>query len=121
MGRWEDALQAVDRAQVVIPNEESFAVYGCWLQRAQALIGLKRFDEGFACCDTAMTLWPDGCAAYEIKGLAMHDLQRFDEALDCFDRFVEKCRYDQIKAWGVELQSCEPSQDGPPSRGAGSL
>lgn len=103
--RWEEALQAVDEAQGLVMGGASVEAYGCWLDRAQALIALRRLDEGIACCHTAESICPDGCAPHEIKGLALHNVGRFEDALECFERFVEKARYDQIKAWGWDYKA----------------
>ena len=100
MGRWADALHAADRALALSADLGPDETYDCWLVRAQALIALKRLDEGLACCDTASTIRPDGCAPYEIKGLALHDAGRFDEAIACFERYIDRARYAFLKAWG---------------------
>jgi tetratricopeptide (TPR) repeat protein len=98
--RWDDALRAIDEAQGLITDCDSFEAYDCWMDRARALVALRQFNEGIACCDAAASIRPGGCGAHEVKGLALHEVGRFQDAVECFERYIENAPYDQSKAWG---------------------
>jgi len=52
--------------------------------RANALLGLKRFEDAIESYDTAIALSPHYPDAYSNRGVALKELKRFDEAIESF-------------------------------------
>ena len=53
---------------------------------------LGQFDEAFANYDRALALRPDYAEAHTNRGVTLHALKRFDEALQCHERAVGRGR-----------------------------
>ena len=77
----KDALQAMERAAMMLPNDaEVHKNLGVALRRA------GRLDAALASFRRALTLKPDIAEAHNNRGNVLKDLGRFDEAVHAFQR-----------------------------------
>jgi tetratricopeptide (TPR) repeat protein len=79
--RPEDAVAAYSEAIALDPDPETLAA--AYANRARALVGLGRFDEGVEDATAAIALDPDPetlAAAYAIRGVSLLKLGGIDEA-----------------------------------------
>lgn len=60
-----------------------------WVEGAVKLAGKGLLEEALYCCDKELALHPEEARALQVKGMALNDLGRFDEALSAVER-VEK-------------------------------
>ena len=97
--RYEEAIQAYDRAIAIDPN--GFSV---WNNKAialdtlkryeeaihaydQALANLRRYEEAVQAYDRAIAIDPNrSCTVWINKGCALHNLRRYEEAVQAYDR-----------------------------------
>ena len=81
LGRYEEALRAVDRALDINPKNEV-----AWLNKGNALMRVGRVLDALRCFNAAIKV----NAAYEVawnnKGNALARLGRHEEALRCYDQ-----------------------------------
>jgi tetratricopeptide (TPR) repeat protein len=78
-GRYEAALELYDLA---IGRDPSVAVIH--MHRAEALLGLERYEEAWASCERAIRLAPGDPSGYNALGLIADALDRIDAAETCF-------------------------------------
>jgi superkiller protein 3 len=75
LGRYEEALQAIDKALELNPDN-SYA----WNNKGIALRNLGRHEEALQAYDKALELNPDYSNAWYNKGIALYNLGRHEEA-----------------------------------------
>lgn len=81
-GRLEEALACLDRALEEDPRDAT-----AWYNRGGALSGLGRHEEAVESFDNALRFGPQDAQAWFFKGVALgRGLQRYYEALECFER-----------------------------------
>ena len=61
-----------------------------WGLKANALFGLKRYEEAIACFEKSLEMHPTALAWYK-KGICCHHLGRREETLRCFDMALKAC------------------------------
>jgi tetratricopeptide (TPR) repeat protein len=83
VGRYEEALETVERA-IVLDAGYSTA----YLHKGRILRLMGRIEEALAAHDHALELDPDYELVWLNRGLALVDLGRFDEGMRDFDRYV---------------------------------
>jgi serine/threonine protein kinase/tetratricopeptide (TPR) repeat protein len=79
LGRWEEALASITRAQIIDPRSSNTA----W-RKAQALVYLRRYPEALAAVDQALALFPSSVTLIQQKAmvyLAQGDLPRAREVI----------------------------------------
>ncbi len=75
-------------------NEQSIKQYpnsraDLRVEKAEILIGLKRYVEALYASDGASYLDPDFADAYSVKSRALYGLQRYDHALNAINKALE--------------------------------
>lgn len=80
-GRGLEAVEIFRRAQKLEPANSEIR-YGL----AHALLESKDFEEAILASDNALDLHPDDLAILTIKGVALHQLERLEEAEDVLTR-----------------------------------
>lgn len=117
LGRYEEALEAIDRALDINPyNEVAWVNKGnaltkmgrlvdalrsfnaaikvnpayevAWNNKGNALARLGRYEEALRCYEKALELDPDYRGAWVNKGYVLAKLGRYDEAAACADRVL---------------------------------
>ena len=84
LGRYEQALQALDQALALEPNyPEALASKG------ETLRALGRHKEALEALDQALALRPDFARALGSKGAELGDLERYPEALQALERVLQ--------------------------------
>ncbi|OGS46586.1 MAG: hypothetical protein A3K66_02945 [Euryarchaeota archaeon RBG_16_67_27] len=81
LGRYEEALRAIDHALDINPRNEV-----AWLNKGNALAKLGRQVDALRCFNAAIKVNPDYEVAWNNKGNALARLGRFEEALRCYER-----------------------------------
>ncbi|MFQ5892433.1 MAG: tetratricopeptide repeat protein, partial [Candidatus Methanofastidiosia archaeon] len=82
--RYEEALQALDRALELDPED----VYA-WYTRGLTLLNLQKYEEALQVFDRVLELDPEDVYTWVGKGAALGNLQKYEEALQAFDRALE--------------------------------
>ena len=82
--RYEEALQAFDRALEINPEHAD-----TWNLKGVALVSLQRYEEALQAFDRALEINPEHAGARHNKGVALYHLQRYEEALQAFERVTE--------------------------------
>lgn len=88
--RYEEALPFFERCIEINPN----FIKG-WYDRGKTLLKLDRKEEARKSFETTVGFSPDGVIVMDPEDLcaranAFYELGRYDEALDCFDKILEK-------------------------------
>ena len=91
-GRFQAAVESYDRANAIQPNADSF------VNRAGALINLKRAGEALEACDRALALHPGHLFALCNRALALAELKRNAEAVAAFDGVLSSAP-DMAESW----------------------
>lgn len=81
--RWEEAIEAYDRAAEEY-GEESEILYN----KGKALVRLERWEEAAEAMDKVLKEEPDA-AAFFYKGLALFHLKRYEDALTAFGEVIK--------------------------------
>ncbi len=92
VGRFQAAVESYDKACAIQPNADSL------VNRAGALINLKRTQEALESCDRALTLHPGHLFALCNRALALAELKRNAEAVEAFDRVLAHAP-DMAESW----------------------
>ena len=79
LGRTEDALQSLNRALEMDPNEAA-----AWIGKGNVLVQKGQLDEALFCFDKAIELNPNLAAAWQGKGKALQKMGRDAEARNAF-------------------------------------
>jgi protein O-GlcNAc transferase len=80
-GRYESALQLMDRAIAASPRNPAIAY-----NRANLLRDMGRLKDALAGYDTALAIKPDNVAALGNRGAVLHIMTRYEEAVESYDR-----------------------------------
>jgi tetratricopeptide (TPR) repeat protein len=81
VGRLADAVEALDRALAVNPENEI-----AWINKGTALSRMGRMNEALRCYNSAIKVNPSYEVAWNNKGNALARLGRHELALECYDR-----------------------------------
>ncbi len=81
-----DALNNLAVVLGVQVNAAKHSYAGYLLGRAQALIALGKSDEALIACERALRFNPADPDALHLRGIVLHNGNRFDAALDAYDR-----------------------------------
>ncbi len=81
LGRYDEALRAIDTALDLNPHNEV-----AWLNKGNALMKLGRHLDALRCFNAALKVNPRYEVAWNNKGNALARLGHLDEALRCYDR-----------------------------------
>ena len=84
LGRYDEALRAIDRALDINPHNEV-----AWLNKGNAFTKLGRLIDALRCFNAAIKVNPAYEVAWNNKGNALARLGKFDEALGCYERALE--------------------------------
>lgn len=84
LGRYDEALRAIDRALDINPHNEV-----AWLNKGNAFTKLGRLVDALRCFNAAIKVNPAYEVAWNNKGNALARLGKFDEALGCYERALE--------------------------------
>jgi tetratricopeptide (TPR) repeat protein len=86
-GKWEDALPYFEKAVALMKAEAFYAaaVYNGW---ATCLYCLKRYPEAVDKCLTSLRASPDHPETHYNLGLNYNALQRYDEAIEQFEKAI---------------------------------
>ncbi|MEL6400292.1 MAG: substrate-binding domain-containing protein [Cyanobacteria bacterium J06626_4] len=79
LGRTDDALQSINRALEMDPNEAA-----AWIGKGNVLVQKGQLDEALFCFDKAIELNPNLAAAWQGKGKALQKMGRDAEARNAF-------------------------------------
>ncbi|MFH8932228.1 tetratricopeptide repeat protein [Streptomyces pristinaespiralis] len=89
LGRYADALDAVQKGLEAAGNEGPVVLSKLWQVRGMGLHELHRHDEALAAHDRAVELNPREPSAWLCRGTVLRDMDRPEEALSCFGRAAE--------------------------------
>ena len=78
--RYEDAIQAYDRALVLNPDDAH-----AWQKKGNALLRLERYDAALSAFERASPLDTRGGVSF-IKGFTLQKLKRYEESISACDR-----------------------------------
>ncbi len=84
LGRYEEALRAIDKALDLNPHNEV-----AWLNKGNALTKMGRLIDALRCFNAAIKVNPDYEVAWNNKGNTLARLGQYDEALSCYERAIE--------------------------------
>jgi tetratricopeptide (TPR) repeat protein len=84
LGRYEEALRAIDKALDINPRSEV-----AWVNKGNALTRLGRLIDALQCFNAAIKVDPRFEVAWNNKGNALARLGKFEEALPCYERALE--------------------------------
>ncbi len=84
LGRYEEALRAIDKALDLNPRNEV-----AWLNKGNALTKMGRLIDALRCFNAAIKVNPRYEVAWNNKGNTLARLGHFDEALACYERALE--------------------------------
>lgn len=84
MGRYEEALRAIDKALDLNPRNEV-----AWLNKGNALTKMGRLIDALRSFNAALKVNPRYEVAWNNKGNTLARLGHFEEALACYDRALE--------------------------------
>ncbi len=83
LGRYEEALRAIDTALDINPRNEV-----AWLNKGNALMKLGRHLDALRCFNAALKVNPRYEVALNNKGNALARLGHFEEALRCYEKAI---------------------------------
>jgi tetratricopeptide (TPR) repeat protein len=98
MGRPEAAVEAFGQALRLQPRE---LTYG--LNLANALDAAGRSDEALARLDATRRVHPASTSVYLIRAELLQKLQRYPEALDCYETAIDLAPDDPMAHWWYSL------------------
>lgn len=81
LGRYEEALRAIDRALDINPRNEV-----AWVNKGNALTRMGQLLDALRCFNAAIKVNPSYEIAWNNKGNALARLGKHDEALRCYER-----------------------------------
>jgi tetratricopeptide (TPR) repeat protein len=81
--RWEDALNATDRAIELDPKNSVI-----WHFKAFILTSLDRKEESLEAFDGAIKQNPDDAIAWQYKASQLLEMKRYNESLEAYDRVI---------------------------------
>ncbi len=84
LGRYEEALRAIDRALDLNPHNEV-----AWLNKGNALTKMGRLIDALRCFNAAIKVNPAYEVAWNNKGNTLARLGHHEEALACYERALE--------------------------------
>jgi tetratricopeptide (TPR) repeat protein len=84
LGRYEEALRAIDMALDLNPRNEV-----AWLNKGNALTKMGRLFDALRCFNAAIKVNPQYEVAWNNKGNALARLGKYDEALKCYERALD--------------------------------
>jgi tetratricopeptide (TPR) repeat protein len=84
LGRYEEAIRAIDTALDINPRNEI-----AWVNKGNALTRLGRLIDALRCFNAAIKVNPLFEVAWNNKGNALARLGKFEDALRCYDRALE--------------------------------
>jgi Flp pilus assembly protein TadD len=84
LGRYEEALQAIDTALDINPRNEV-----AWVNKGNAFTKLGRLMDSLRCFNAAIKVNPVFEVAWNNKGNALARLGKFEEALGCYEQALE--------------------------------
>lgn len=79
-GKYDEAVQALDEAILLDPNDAK-----AWNGRAHTLYAQSKYDEAIQACDEAIRLDPSLTDAWNTKGAAFYFQGKYDEAIEAYD------------------------------------
>ena len=81
LGRYEEAVHAIDVALDINPRNEV-----AWLNKGNAMTKMGRLIDALRCFNAAIKVNPSFEVAWNNKGNALARLGKYEEALDCYER-----------------------------------
>jgi len=81
LGRYEEALRAIDTALDINPRNEV-----AWVNKGNALSKMGRLVDALRCFNAAIKVNPRFEVAWNNKGNALARLGKYEEAVQCYDR-----------------------------------
>lgn len=84
LGRYEEALRAIDTALDINPHNEV-----AWVNKGNALTKMGRHLDALRCFNAAIKVNPVFEVAWNNKGNALARLGKFEESLRCYERALE--------------------------------
>ena len=81
LGRYEEALQAIDKALDINPRNEV-----AWLNKGNAFTRMGQLLDALRCFNAAIKVNPVNEVAWNNKGNALARLRKYEEALRCYER-----------------------------------
>jgi tetratricopeptide (TPR) repeat protein len=84
LGRYEEAIRAIDTALDINPRNEV-----AWVNKGNALTRLGRLIDALRCFNAAIKVNPEFEVAWNNKGNALARLGKFEDALRCYHRALE--------------------------------
>ena len=84
LGRYEEALRAIDTALDINPRSEV-----AWVNKGNALTRLGRLIDALRCFNAAIKVNPRFEVAWNNKGNALARMGKFEEALPCYEHALE--------------------------------
>ncbi len=84
LGRYDEALQAIDKALDLNPRNEV-----AWLNKGNALTKMGRLLDALRCFNAAIKVNPAYEVAWNNKGNTLARLGHYEEALACYERALE--------------------------------
>jgi len=84
LGRYEEALRAIDTALDINPRNEV-----AWVNKGNALTRMGQLLDALRCFNAAIKVNPLFEVAWNNKGNALARLGKFEDALRCYDRALE--------------------------------
>ena len=59
----------------------------------------KLYDKSLAAVEEALKIYPNGTQAFVNKGIALSGLDRYEEAIKCYDEIITKLDPKNVNAW----------------------
>ncbi len=84
LGRYEEALRAIDQALDINPHNEV-----AWVNKGNAFTKMGRLVDAMRCFNAAIRVNPAYEVAWNNKGNALARMGRYEEALRCYDKALE--------------------------------
>src|SRR2546425_988821 len=84
LGRYDEALRAIDKALDINPRNEV-----AWVNKGNALTKMGRLVDALRCFNAAIKVSPDYEVAWNNKGNALARLGKFEEAGRCYERALQ--------------------------------
>lgn len=84
LGRYEEALRAIDMALDINPRNEV-----AWVNKGNALTKMGRLVDALRCFNAAIKVHPNYEVAWNNKGNALARLGKYEEALQSYERALE--------------------------------
>jgi Flp pilus assembly protein TadD len=81
LGRYDEALRAIDTALDINPHNEV-----AWVNKGNALSKMGRYVDALRCFNAAIKVNPRYEVAWNNKGNTLARLEKYEEALQCYER-----------------------------------